>query len=263
MRTVIYYFSGTGNSLAVARDLAKQLNDSEVELINLATITIHEFKILSADRIGIVFPVYMWHMPHMVATFINKLLIDKSKYVFAIATYDGIAGNVINQVKKQFRLRRIKLAAGFLIKMPTNYIPLFNPMPVEEQQKIFADKDQKILILASYIKRNQRGRFENSSIFTNLFFSGFLGKLGYKRIPAMDRYFILNDKCNGCEVCYRICPAKNILMKNNCPQWTHKCEQCLACLQWCPEGAIEFMKLTRNRKKYHHPDIKYGDLVIR
>ena len=44
-------------------------------------------------------------------------------------------------------------------------------------------------------------------------------------------------------------------------EWQHMCEQCLRCLHWCPEKAIQFGKKTQNRGRYHHPDIKVQDFI--
>ncbi len=37
MKTIIYYFTGTGNSLAVARDIAEELHDT-VEIVPIAKL---------------------------------------------------------------------------------------------------------------------------------------------------------------------------------------------------------------------------------
>ncbi|MDR3121471.1 MAG: flavodoxin, partial [Clostridiales bacterium] len=39
------------------------------------------------------------------------------------------------------------------------------------------------------------------------------------------------------------------------------CEQCMACIQFCPKRAINYRDKTQKRKRYHHPDITAQDLV--
>ncbi|MCE5215029.1 MAG: hypothetical protein LLF83_09970, partial [Methanobacterium sp.] len=63
MNTKIFYFTGTGNSLAVAQDIANELDDSE--LISIPSVINEKIK-ANSPTIGLVFPVYMWGMPHMV-----------------------------------------------------------------------------------------------------------------------------------------------------------------------------------------------------
>ncbi|MCK5132210.1 MAG: EFR1 family ferrodoxin [Candidatus Sabulitectum sp.] len=76
-----------------------------------------------------------------------------------------------------------------------------------------------------------------------------------------DRKFTLNETCNSCGICEKVCQVGNIEMKNGKPNWLHSCEQCLACLQWCPQEAIQVGRKTAGRKRYHHPEIKASDLM--
>jgi len=84
MSTDIYYFSGTGNSLFVAKELQKRISESNI--IPIASLmkktTVDSF----ADVIGFVFPVHALTIPIVVRIFIQKLNINNAKYIFAIAT---------------------------------------------------------------------------------------------------------------------------------------------------------------------------------
>jgi Fe-S-cluster-containing hydrogenase component 2 len=44
------------------------------------------------------------------------------------------------------------------------------------------------------------------------------------------------------------------------PHWQHHCEQCFACLQWCPQSALQFRSGTAGRKRYHHPAVRLSDM---
>lgn len=43
--------------------------------------------------------------------------------------------------------------------------------------------------------------------------------------------------------------------------WLNHCEQCLACIQWCPQEALQYGKKTPAYERYHHPEIKLQDLL--
>ena len=60
----------------------------------------------------------------------------------------------------------------------------------------------------------------------------------------MDKQFRVDDKCNQCGICGKVCPSENITMQEGKPVWNHHCEQCFACLQWCPKKAIQYGKRT-------------------
>lgn len=81
-RRIVLYFTGTGNCLYVARQLAGK--DGEVMSIpQLMKRGIYE---IEADEIGIVYPIYGHMPPYMVRQYINKARL-KADYKFAILTY--------------------------------------------------------------------------------------------------------------------------------------------------------------------------------
>jgi MinD superfamily P-loop ATPase len=79
----------------------------------------------------------------------------------------------------------------------------------------------------------------------------------------MDSKFEVDEKCNTCGICARVCPSNNIAMQKGRPVWNKKCDQCLACIQWCPKEAIQCGKKTAGYKRYHHPSITVGDIMKR
>ncbi|HPT69609.1 MAG TPA: hypothetical protein PKW50_05625, partial [Syntrophomonas sp.] len=58
-----------------------------------------------------------------------------------------------------------------------------------------------------------------------------------------------------------VCPSNNIVMEDNKLVWQNHCEQCLACIEWCPQEALQYGKKTPAYKRYHHPEIKVRDLL--
>ncbi|MBN3038001.1 MAG: EFR1 family ferrodoxin [Candidatus Omnitrophica bacterium] len=259
VKTAIYYFSGTGNSLKVARDLAGELREAKVIPISEA-IKYKEVK-PEEQRVGIVYPVYMWGMPLIVANFINKLKLDKDQYVFAVATYGGMPGNALSQTAKQLEKQGMCLSAGFGVRMPGNYTPLYGAVPAEKQQEMFECEKEKVKEIAKFIQAADKTKIEKSSFLINLIFSGIIYKLGSGKMSQMDKSFWVNGKCTSCSICEQVCPVDNIKMVDGKPQWQNRCEQCMACLQWCPVEAIQYGKKTINRKRYRHPEARVEDFI--
>ena len=69
---MIFYFSGTGNSAWVARQLAEGQNE---ELLSIAVEIDKnkEYKLREGEKVGFVFPVYAWGPPEIVLRFIRRL----------------------------------------------------------------------------------------------------------------------------------------------------------------------------------------------
>jgi len=274
----IYYFTGTGNSLFVASDIADKINGN---IHSIPSIMNKDIIQTDAEIIGILFPVYVGGIPRIIKRFIKKLVNINSKYIFAICTCENTTGTTFKILKKVIRKAGGKLSAGFSVKMPGNFIIDQGAIDIKEQKKLFNDWKNKLFTIIEYIKLKKKGKFEkiadNNDKFGNFFFSFvFINWLLSKMNTSRDKYFYLNDKCNSCGICSRICPVENIKMTEKKPIWVHHCEMCLACLQWCPEEAIQYRihhpyrksgditnNKTENRKRYHHPDVKLKDLILR
>jgi len=258
MGTCLYCYTGTGNSLWVARQLAARLPDAELISLNAGKTAPAK---IDSERVGIVFPVHMWGLPHRIVDFIKTMPVEGSRYYFALAVNAGQVAGTLLQLRKMMKARGLTLAAGFDILTPSNYIPWGGAAPVEEQRRLFEQAGQKIQRIAQIISRKEAAPIEKGPLWQNVILSSLLNKLSFPQVPKMDKKFWVDEKCNGCAVCEKICPAKNIVMNAGKPAWQNRCEQCLACIQWCPKEAIQYGKKTPGYARYHHPEIKLADML--
>ena len=257
MKTDLFYYTGTGNSLWTARMLAKEMSDAEIiPISNTSGGPI----VSRAEAIGMIFPVHIWGLPRRVIAFVDALEQNSSRYYFAVAVNAGQVAATLIQLKKRMQARELFLSAGFELAMPSNYIPWGGPGPEERQiQRIEAARSKIGRIAAAAAVRKERA-IEKGSLWQNIFLTG-LNRLAFPYVPTMDRSFWVDEKCNGCGICKKICPAGNIDLPGDRPTWLHHCEQCLACIQWCQQEAIQFGKKTPHYKRYHHPEITLRDML--
>lgn len=256
MKTKLYVYTGTGNSLWAARQLALELKEVSLHFIpNLS----RDFKV-EANGVGIIFPVHIWGLPMRVIQFINHLQSKPETYFFALAINAGQPAATLMQLKKLMSTRQMSLALGYSIAMPSNYIPWGGPGPMDRQQRLFTEAQEKVKAIAGSILQAERKTVDRGPFWQNILFS-LIYKMSFRSVHKMDKNFWVDDKCNGCEICSKICPAGNIEMINENPAWHHRCEQCLACLQWCPQEAIQYGKKTFKYPRYHHPEIILKDML--
>jgi ferredoxin len=259
--TELYYFSGTGNSLAVARDIAGKTGAT---LVSIPAVMDRDSIKTDAEVLGIVSPAYM-RMPRIVEAFVGKLTSLESKYIFGIVTVGGVAGGVLARLSEAVSLRGGSLAAGFVVRMPANYIHDADALPLFLQKRILRNWERRADKIADCVVNRKSGRIEKSNRLMTLLFSRTIDKRYLKGdlSPDVDGSFWTDDKCNGCGICSRVCPVTNIEMVDRRPVWHHHCEKCLACIQWCPCASIQFKDVTLKRKRYHHPDVKLSDMLKR
>ena len=84
---MIFYFTGTGNSLYVAKEL-------DEEIISIPQVIKQERPEFVADSIGIVCPVYGHEMPGMVKEFLRRASLDIG-YLFVVLTYGAHHGGLL------------------------------------------------------------------------------------------------------------------------------------------------------------------------
>jgi ferredoxin len=257
MKTDIFFTTGTGNSLWTARTLANELGSAELIPILWATgNTVRS----QADAVGIIFPVHIWGLPKQVIDFVNSLAIDTSKYYFALAVNAGQVAASLLQLEKLMKSRGLILSSGFDIVMPSNYIPWGGPGPEDKRMRRISDAKEKINKISSIVAKKERCPVEKGPLWQNILFSWFY-KFSFPYIPTLDKSFWVDDKCNACGICKRICPCGNIDLKAGKPIWLRHCEQCLACIQWCPKEAIQYGKKTPRYERYHHPEVALDDII--
>lgn len=70
MKKVIYYFTGTGNSMRAAKVIAARLKDTDIISMRCNP---KDVSAVDADIVGFVFPVYHWTMPAPAVSFVENV----------------------------------------------------------------------------------------------------------------------------------------------------------------------------------------------
>jgi ferredoxin len=254
MENIVFYFSGTGNSLKVAKTISEELWNCEIVSMSKAFDSTKTY-----DSVGFVYPTYFWGLPKRVIEFVKTVNLDSSRnaYYYAITTYGGSAGNAVYQLYKLLLdTHGIKLNYGQKLQMFSNYVVLYEMS--EKTDEITKRSDKALVPIVDSIKMKESNRINKLTGVFKFVNSNFIAK-----VSNMDKDFTVDDNCVGCDICAEVCPVENIEIVSDRPQYKHHCEQCLACIQYCPQRAINYKNATQSRGRYTNPEIDYKELSER
>ncbi len=259
MKTILYYFTGTGNSLAVARAIADRLPETELVPIPMLLLDGEKIRAETDANIGIISPLYAMGLPGIVVRFFDILDLSDAGYVFSVVTEGGTYGSPTGQISALTKQSGHDLNAAWWIRMPDNYIPLSAPPAKPEQKTIREAALRKVAVLTEAVRERRPRHIDltpTGKLLRLVMYKPFM-----KKIPAFGKKFVVSSNCNGCMLCVDICPVNNIrILPKGKKEWLDHCEGCLACLQYCPVEAISCGGKTDERPRYHHPNVTAADM---
>lgn len=232
-KRIILYFTATGNSLYVARQLA--------------------------DEIGIVYPSYGQMPPNMVRRFIQKARL-KAAYKFAVLTYGNmqfVAAGIWDELS-----RKSGNAFDYItsILMVDNWLPNFDMNEQIKIDKHIPESLERITADIAARKHEIPSTEERARQLFDRFIRdrGLDPEVGY--LMHSEDYFVVTDACIGCAVCTEVCPRGNYELTSTGVKTEGDCDFCFACIQNCPQKAIKFAELPDSPFLAHgekNPDVRF------
>jgi Pyruvate/2-oxoacid:ferredoxin oxidoreductase delta subunit len=249
----IFYFTATGNSLYVAKKFG-------AELYSIPKVLKSNELSYEDEKIGIIFPCYALTAPNIVREFMDKVTL-KSPYIFAILTYGNMVANGAAWFTQYAKKNNITIHYANSLLMIDNYLPIFD---IEQQKLKPKNTEEKLNGLLMDVAENKK-YIHKGSLLDSILTNGINGLT--KVIPNFNsvKNFSINDKCNNCGTCIKVCPRDNLSMdkefKNSKPIYGYKCEFCLACINLCPQKAIQLKKEKNPNGRFKNENVTIKEII--
>ena len=243
-----FYFTGTGNTLALAQAAKKTLeaSDWQVRLVNVAG----SYEPSDSDLIGLFFPVYSFGPPRIIGRFLRRLQDGNGTPAIVVANPAESAGGAVGMAQRALSAKGYSVQQSYFVLMPSNYILGGGAMDDAKAATIIAAATSKVAEMTAAWLLSGSPEAEHAKV-------GPASALAHwafvKGLPFMGRMYRYSDKCTGCGACVEMCPMGVIsLGSNERPVWSRGCEHCMRCVNHCPFDAIEVGRLTVGKKRYKY-----------
>lgn len=248
---MVFYFTGTGNSLYVA----KQLDD---DVVSIPQVIHNKNQEYHADKMGIVAPIYGHELPPMVKEFLKNADFH-TDYFYMILTYGNRHGGAAELAKQFCDECGISIHYINVIIMVDNWLPAFD---MNEQKKIDKHVEEHIKEIVDDLK-DRKNKISEVNDKDRAAHQEFLGRMAQMPEDAWQHLLKITDECIGCGICEKVCPSASIQVFNGKAVHTPgNCQTCLACAHACPQKAIKLSVPEVNEEaRYRNEHITLQEIM--
>lgn len=251
-KNVIFCYSGSGNCLDLAKNIARKLHDTDIIMMRKEPV---KTDVRDAERVGFIVPCYGGGLPGDVEQYLSKIRISPAAYTFAVGQYSGYLGCGLHKIDKLFKLdlwRGLSHQCSCIWLFPhTLMLPPVSPAMAQNRSERAAVK------IAEAVTRGDKSKKAPPKMALNQIESGVWPKLAALKAKE----FEVTDACIGCGQCAKLCPRGNISIANGRASIGTSCIGCLSCLQYCPKEAITLTAKSVKREHYHNPNVSAKELM--
>ncbi len=247
MRGIIFYYSNSGNTKLACQYIARNINNIDFDLLNIAKDSIPDLEIY--DIVGFAAFTDFLGPSKLVQTFLEKLPKQDNKFAFVFNTYGFMSGKTLRILDKWVTERGFKVIAGYSLHTPESYPPMIAKGRGYEQAPSNKEMNEFNLFI-SELNRIIYDHSEGKEIKRNLQIRQ-MGKINIGLLNSLLPMFSrtkarkdMGDKyidamlCTECGTCEKICPYEAIKLSPKPIFDMNNCYGCWACYNHCPNKAI-------------------------
>ncbi len=266
-KIVLYYFTGTGNTLHLVKRFKERLPGAIVEPI-IPHLTTNGKVIPESNCIGLFYPNHAGHLPIPVRMFLERLELTGEEYLFAICNSAFSKSFSPHDINKVIQRSKCKLNAYINIEMPDNHTigtRDYEPQSTIDFERCERGAEVQLNAFKEVVLRKE-SLIEQDTRPTPFpwFIDTFLRPLIFfliEKYPSLVLKGALyaDHTCNGCQVCERICSAYRIRVIDGVPLFDSNatCYGCYSCVNLCPQRAIQMGSQWYNGRSYSPVNGRY------
>ena len=240
MKTVIHYFSATGNTARAVGILAEQLAAAGHEVVRHVidgrAAPPPEVPVLTV----VAFPILSWAAPHFVLDYARRLPKAAGARAAVLATCGGFGAQGVPEMARRLRRRGYRVAGSGEARYPDNWTLAQRPPAGDKLAQALANGDAATMQFANSILSPEPAMYRCA--FGHRLWSRPIARLfrvfGRRFLGKM---FIADGRCTSCGRCAATCPVRAIRMEGvpARPRWSAGCAACYRCINLCPVQAVQ------------------------
>lgn len=240
MQAIIYYFTGTGNTLKVCEKFQQQLNTRGVQC-QLCPMSLTEPapNPNAFDLVGFAYPVHGFNAPYVVYKFVRNLPKVVGKNFFLLYTSgEPVAMNHASTLHLTAKIKKrgfARLTNEYHYVMPYNMIFRHTDL---QAQKMWQTAERLIPLDVDELLAGTPHRLR-SPAFGRLV--TWVLRIEHSAMKTNGKSFKVTKQCVKCMKCVKNCPVNNIAYdeKKGKFKFGNKCVMCARCSFHCPKNAIK------------------------
>lgn len=240
MRTLILYFSGTGNTKDIACRFEKALLKRNISVEIHSIEDGADLANTQYDSLIIGFPKYYEYPVLHILNYIRKELPQQKRKIptLAFCTQAGPLPTNFNGLSRLLDQKNHKLTVSKSFPYANNMM-IFSSFKFTDPQKVAENKqniqEQIEPLLGTWL--SGQVSLEQVPAWQRPLFH-LIASGCTKGMPVFAMRFSASQDCTHCGLCVKQCPMNNIRMTDDGPIFQKHCLFCMRCINACPTNAI-------------------------